>query len=105
MEFDGFDWDEGNAGKCTKHRVSIAEIERLFQGEALVGPDPAHSSVEQRFRAVGVTAEGRDIFVVFAMRRRGRLLLVRPISARYMHKKETLAHEKEISRLQERRGG
>lgn len=105
MEFDGFDWDDGNAGKCAKHGVSTAEIEQLFYGVALVGPDPAHSSVEQRLRAIGVTAKGRSIFVVFAMRRRGRLLLIRPISARYMHKKETLAHEKEISRLQERRGG
>ena len=56
MEFDGFDWDRGNRGKCQKRGVSIAEIESLFGGTPLVGPDAEHSAVEQRFRALGVTA-------------------------------------------------
>src|SRR5579863_10254561 len=90
MDFDGFDWDRGNRGKCQKHGVSIAEIESLFLGRPLVGPAP--STDEQRFRAVGVTAEGRNLFVVFTRRRRARALLIRPISARYMHRKEVEAH-------------
>lgn len=48
MEFDGFDWDSANQGKCQKHGVSIAEIESLFGGTPLVGPDAKHSGAEQR---------------------------------------------------------
>jgi uncharacterized DUF497 family protein len=79
----------------------MAEIERLFRGEALVAPDLAHSTTEQRFRAIGMSGEGRHVFVVFIWRSKGRQVFIRPISARYMHRKEVLAHEKEISRLQE----
>jgi len=35
------------------------------------------------------------VFIVFTVRRKGDELLIRPISARYMHKKETDAYEKE----------
>ncbi len=96
MEFDGFDWDSGNRAKCQKHGVSIAEIESLFSGAPLVAPDVLHSSQEQRFRAVGETIKKRPLFVVFTLRKNGEILLIRPISARYMHKKEIKAHEKEI---------
>lgn len=100
MEFDGFDWDDGNRDKCQKHKVPIVEIESLFQGSPLVGPDIRHSSEEQRFRAVGLTANRRYLFVVFTLRQKDEMLLIRPISARYMHKKEVSSHEKEISGLQ-----
>jgi hypothetical protein len=103
MEFDGFDWDTGNTEKCRKHGVSIAETESLFFGVPLVGPDIRHSVAEQRFRAVGVTAEGRSLFVVFTWRQRGPERLIRPVSARYMHRKEVEAHEKEIPGVQDRR--
>jgi uncharacterized DUF497 family protein len=101
MEFDGFNWDGGNKEKCQKHGVPIAEIESLFRGEVLVGPDAAHSAVERRYRAIGVTAQGRSLFVVFTWRMRGVESLIRPLSARYMHKKEVKAHEKEIPGLQD----
>ena len=99
MEFDGFNWDMGNRDKCQKHGVSLAEIESLFRGTPLVGPDVNHSVTEQRFRAVGVTAQGRNLFVVFTLRRKGEDILIRPLSARYMHKREVEAHEKEIPRI------
>jgi hypothetical protein len=51
MEFDGFDWDRGNREKCQKHGVSIRQIEELFRGFVLVGPDVRHSAAEERFRA------------------------------------------------------
>jgi uncharacterized protein len=105
MEFDGFDWDHGNEQKCRKHGVSIAEIESLFDGAVFVGPDAAHSASEQRFRAIGATSRGRLVFLAFTWRIKNGRRLVRPISARYMHKKETAAHEKEIPRLQNRRRG
>ena len=103
MEFDGFDWDAGNRDKCQKHGVSIAEIESLFRGTPLVGPDAEHSVAEQRLRAIGVTTRGRSLFVVFTWRRRRKERLIRPISARYMHEKEVEAHEKEIPGFQDRR--
>jgi len=93
MKFDGFDWDAGNTAKRQEHGVSIAEIESVFLGEPRVGPDAEHSTAEQRFRAVGRTKEGRHLFAVFTMRRRGSDTLVRPISARYMHRKEIAAYE------------
>jgi uncharacterized protein len=97
MQFDGFEWDRGNRSKCQKHGVSTDEIERLFDEAPLVGPDPKHSSVEQRFRAVGRTIHGRYMFVVFTFRRLSDQLLIRPISARYMHRKEVEAYEKAVS--------
>jgi uncharacterized protein len=96
MKFDGFDWDSGNLAKCQKHGVSIVEIESLFSGTPLVAPDVLHSSKEQRFRAVGRTVKNRHMFIIFTLRINGETLLIRPISARYMHKKEIQAHEKEI---------
>jgi uncharacterized DUF497 family protein len=99
MEFDGFDWDDGNRSKCQKHGVSVAEIESLFQGRLLVGPDIRHSSEERRFHAIGITAKKRPLFIVFTLRPADGTLLIRPISARYMHKKEVKAHEKEIPQI------
>lgn len=94
MKFDGFDWDLGNAAKCQKHGVARDDIEALFAGEPKVGPDVQHSGEEQRFRAIGRTLSGRHLFVVFTMRLRGEELLLRPISARYMHRKEVEAYER-----------
>ncbi len=36
----------------------------------------------------GSTSKGRKAFVVFTLRNRGKGVLLRPISARYMHKRE-----------------
>jgi len=58
-------------------------------------PDAAHSQAERRFRAIGRTEKGRGVFIVFTFRRKGDEVLIRPVSARYMHKKETEAYEKE----------
>ena len=44
---------------------------------------------------MGRTDKGRGVFIVFRLRRNGDELLIRPISARYMHKKEIDAYEKE----------
>jgi uncharacterized DUF497 family protein len=82
------DWDDGNRSKCEKHDVSIAEIESLFRGRPRYAPDRKHSATENRFIAVGRTAEGRAMFVAFTFRESDGRLLVRPVSARYMHAKE-----------------
>ena len=95
MRANGFDWDKGNRDKCGKHGLSTAVIESLFTRPLAILPDAAHSQRERRFRAIGRTDKGRGVFLVFTLRRRGDELLIRPISARYMHKKEIDAYEEE----------
>lgn len=90
----GFDWDAGNRGKCRKHGVSPAEIEELFGGTVMVLSDAAHSHVEARFKAIGWTSAGRAVFVVFTIRERLGKRYIRPISARYMHRREIEQYEK-----------
>ena len=84
----GFDCDDGNWLKCAKHGVSREEIEACFHHEMIVSSDPRHVETEQRFNAVGENDEGRKIFLVFTFRRTQGGNLTRPISVRYMHKKE-----------------
>jgi uncharacterized DUF497 family protein len=95
LEANGFDWDRGNRAKCEKHGLSIAAIEGLFTRPLAILPDAAHSQREKRSRAIGRTDKGRGVFIIYTLRRRGDELLIRPISARYMHKKEIEAYEKE----------
>ena len=64
----GFDWDEGNHDKCQRHGMSIVEIETLFGGTVVILPDEAHSLTERRFKAVGKTEEGRQVFIVLTLR-------------------------------------
>jgi hypothetical protein len=90
---DGFDWDDGNRAKCGKHGVTVDEVEALFGAEVLIAPDLKHSDEETRFIAIGRSAGGRPMFVVFTLRDRASLRLIRPVSARYMHAKEIKAYE------------
>ena len=94
MRVAGFDWDHGNIAKCLKHGISLAEIESVFVGEPFVAPNLSHSQNEDRFIAVGRTILGRFAFVAFTLRRKGGRNYIRPISARYMHRKEIEAYEK-----------
>jgi uncharacterized DUF497 family protein len=101
----GFDWDEGNREKCRKHGVALADIEAAFGQPMAIFPDPAHSQAEERFIAIGSTAQGRYVFLAFTLRRRGGETFVRPISARYMHRKEVAHYEKEAAQAAQRQGG
>lgn len=101
VQANGFDWDQGNRSKCQKHGLSIAAIESLFTRPIAIFPDERHSRKEKRYRAVGQTSAGRYVFIVFTLRRKESGVLIRPISARYMHKKEVTAYEKENPDLQE----
>ncbi len=78
---------------------SIAEIEALFQHPLAVLPDEKHTLAEQRFKAIGKGKSHRSIFLVFTLRARNGKTLIRPISARYMHKQEVKHYEKENSGL------
>ena len=102
MEVGGFDWDAHNKNKCQAHGVSPAEIEALFHGPVDVFPDPAHSHEEERFHAFGKTGAGRHVFVVYTMRHRGAVTLIRPLSARSMHQREVRHYEKEIAKTKKR---
>jgi uncharacterized protein len=95
LQANGFDWDKGNRSKCEKLGLSTSVIESLFTRSLAILPDAAHSLGERRLRAIGRTDKGRGVFIVFTLRRKGDELLIRPISARYMHKKEIDAYEKE----------
>jgi uncharacterized protein len=97
----GFEWDRGNRDKCQKHGVTIAAIESVFLGAVAVFPDPAHSNVEERFKAIGRAGDKRSVLIVFILRRRGNDLFIRPLSARYMHKKEVDHYEAEASKAQQ----
>ena len=85
-DFEGFEWDEGNADKNRlKHNVSDGECEEIFFNAPLFFfEDVKHSDEELRFAAFGVTNAGRALTVVFTMR----VKLVRIISARDMNRRE-----------------
>lgn len=65
-------------------------------------PDPLHSAAETRYKAIGTTAEGRHMLIVFTLRNRGDAQWIRPISARYMHAKEVRYYAKEAAKTAER---
>src|SRR5437763_16542266 len=95
LQANGFGWEKGNRARCEAHGLSSSVIESLFTRPLAILPDAAHSQRERRFRAIGRTDKGRGVFIVFTLRRKGDELLIRAISARYMHKKEIDAYEKE----------
>jgi uncharacterized DUF497 family protein len=92
-----FDWDAGNLVKCQKHGVSAAEIEALFAADPHVGRDEKRSEAEDRYVAVGRNGAGRPIFVVFALRSLDSREFIRPVSARYMHRKEIERYEQKAA--------
>ena len=89
----GFDWDDGNRRKSAdKHDVGQAEAESIFFNDPLVlVEDARHSLEEQRFNALGQTAQGRLLHVTFTLRASG--TLIRVISARDMNRKERQLYE------------
>ena len=89
----GFDWDDGNIRKSAdKHDVSQAEAESIFFNDPLIViGDAKHSETEQRFNALGKTAQNRLLHITFTLRQNG--TMVRVISARDMHRKERKAYE------------
>jgi uncharacterized protein len=101
--FSGFESDKGNRLKCQTRGVSIQEIEHvLAHVETLIRPDLSNIQDEARFLAIGRTQRGRYNFVVFTPRSRGAVKLLRPISARFMHRREIRKYEQEIARAQKR---
>lgn len=85
-----FGWSRGNDTECGA-RVPIAEIELALESNPIIISDRVHSESEKRLIAIG-TAKDRAVFVVFTLRDVEREQCIRPISARYMHKKEVESH-------------
>jgi hypothetical protein len=88
----GFDWDDANTLKnWERHRVAPEEAEDAFFREPFVlRSDLRHSKREKRYYALGQTAAGRRLFVVFTVRRK----LIRVISARDMNRNESDTYER-----------
>lgn len=87
------DWDEGNWPKCGKHGLTKQDIESFFAAQPTMRPDP--NAAEPRFRAIGVNASGRYLFVLFTLREKAGVTYIRPVSARYMHSKEVQRYEQD----------
>jgi len=86
-----FEWDKGNVDKnFIKHKVTNREAEEIFDNEPLISEDIRHSKKEKRFQGLGITDEGRFLFLSFTIRKDK----IRIISARDMNKKEVSAYEK-----------
>jgi uncharacterized DUF497 family protein len=88
-----FEWDDGNSTKSeTKHNVTIAEIEQVFNLRLFaplgVQVQPMHP--EERLGLIGKTESGQLLMVSFTLRD-GK---VRPISARPAKEKERNYYEK-----------
>ena len=73
FESQGFELDDANSEKCQKHGLTQTDIENLFQGKPMI--------------------------VVFTLRTINKEVLIRPISARYMHQKEARKYEEEITKI------
>jgi len=86
----GFDWDAANWRKSElKHGVAASEAEEALLNDPLCQVDTRHSDREQSYVALGVTNEGRRLFVALTVRRNR----VRIISARPMSRKEVEIYE------------
>jgi len=89
----GFDWDAGNSRKNDKHGVSQSEAEQVFfDPRLLMVPDPVHSAGEPRFHALGQSIGGRHPHITFTLR--SSATLIRVISARDMHRRESANYDR-----------
>jgi hypothetical protein len=82
-----FEGDAGNEAKSVqKHRVTSREAEEVFIERQFIplGEQVAPPSSEPRYGILGVTSEGRALFLAFTLRGRR----IRVISARPMNERE-----------------
>ena len=94
----GFEWDAGKREKRRKHGVSVGTIKTPFTRPMAVFPDLKHATAETRFIGIGKANNGGHVLVVFTLREGDDGVLIRPVSARYMHKKEIEHYEKEAAK-------
>jgi uncharacterized DUF497 family protein len=87
-----FEWDDGkNTLNKRKHRISFEEALTVFADEnALLLPDPDHSTEEDRFILMGFSASLRMLVVCHCYRRSEEI--IRIISARKATRLERADH-------------
>ena len=91
-----FIWDEAkNVRNQQAHGISFEQASALFThgDDYLEIFDETHSYDEDRFIAIGRSLKGRPMFVAFTIREKDGERFIRPVSARYMHKKESERYE------------
>jgi hypothetical protein len=95
-QWNGFEWDEGNSSKnLLKHGISIEECEQAFFSDPLlIADDTSHSELEERQNALGITRNGKPLFVSFTIRNNR----VRPISFRKMSRRERRIYADEAAK-------
>lgn len=82
-----FEWEPRKAANLRKHRVSFAEAKTVFlDEEALLIPDADHSSDEERFMILGISARLRILVVCHCYRQTEDV--IRIISARKANRTE-----------------
>ncbi|HCG77448.1 MAG: hypothetical protein COZ37_05810 [bacterium (Candidatus Ratteibacteria) CG_4_10_14_3_um_filter_41_18] len=96
LQPEGFDWDKWNVEKnVIKHKVSPDESEEVFFNNPLVEKIPTTKEQrEQRYYALGITDKGRNLTIIFTIRRKK----IRVISARDMSRKERGHYERRIKK-------
>jgi len=88
-----FEWDEDKAeANLRKHRIGFGEAATVFHDPLIASMlDPDHSDGEQRFIAIGRSARGRLLVVVYAERGNS----IRIISCRRATSSERRVYEEE----------
>ncbi|WP_413175231.1 BrnT family toxin [Anabaena azotica] len=88
-----FEWDENKANlNLKKYSVSFEEASSIFNDPLSISfDDPEHSLGENRYIIIGLSNEGRYLFVAYAERDDK----IRLISARLVTPKERRYYERE----------
>ncbi len=86
-----FEWDKNNQTKIRlKHGITPEEAEQsLFNRRSIIF-DTRHSKAEKRYQLLGMSNDGRILFIVFTIRN----FKIRIISARSANKKERIDYDK-----------
>ena len=84
-----FDWDDGNRDKNLKHGVHDWEIEEAFGDRRRISLGTTRIEGEMRGVVLGRSmTSGKYLRIVYTIRRRANLILIRPISAFEMSQSE-----------------
>lgn len=86
----GFDWDDFNLQKLSKHKVAQDEAEEIFYIAPFIDESAYEKANEKRYRCLGITSAERYLAAFFTIRKG----LIRNISVRPMRKKERVIYEK-----------
>jgi uncharacterized DUF497 family protein len=80
-----FDWDEGNRGKNLRHDVQDWEIEEAFSDRRRISQGVQVVDGERRYVLLARAAtSGKYLRIIYTIRERDGVMLVRPISAYLM---------------------